>query len=55
MKPSDRWVVSLCWYHHREQHLIGEDAFETKYDLDLKGLSSEFVRRSPHRLKLSYR
>lgn len=52
MKPSDRWTVSLCWYHHREQHQLGERSFEAKYDLDLHALASEFARRSPHRLKL---
>lgn len=49
LKPSDRWAISLCAQHHREQHRIGEAAFETRYDLDLSALAREFVRRSPHR------
>lgn len=53
IKPSDCWCISLCREHHREQHAIGETAFETKYDLDLTGLAKQFARQSPHRLKLS--
>lgn len=52
MKPSDRWTISLCWYHHREQHQLGELSFAAKYELDLQSLAMEFARRSPHRLKL---
>lgn len=52
MKPSDRWAVSLCAMHHREQHRIGEPAFERRYGVDLRSLAAEFARRSPHWLKL---
>jgi len=52
MKPSDKWAVSLCIYHHREQHQIGERAFEEKYSLDLVTLAGEFARRSPLSHKL---
>lgn len=52
LKPSDRWVVSLCAMHHLEQHALGEQRFETKYGLDLIGTAEEFARRSPHRSKL---
>lgn len=52
LKPSDRWVVSLCAMHHREQHALGEQSFEAKYELDLVGTAEEFARRSPHRSKL---
>lgn len=52
LKPSDRWVISLCSYHHREQHHLGEDQFERRYRIDLMGLAEEFARQSPHRLKL---
>jgi len=48
LKPSDRWVVSLCALHHREQHSTGEQQFEHKYDFDLKTLANEFARRSPY-------
>ena len=52
LKPSDRWLVSLCSFHHQEQHRIGEDAFEKRYAIDLKGLCGEFARQSPHRSSL---
>jgi Putative HNHc nuclease len=51
MKPSDQWVISLCANHHREQHQIGEIAFEQRYSLDLVTLAQEFARRSPYRGK----
>lgn len=49
LKPSDRWTISLCRDH---QHRLGEIVFEQKYDMDMRALADEFVRRSPHRLKL---
>ena len=52
MKPSDRWAVSLCEHHHREQHQLGERAFEERYSLDLKQLAAEFARQSPFSSKL---
>ena len=52
LKPSDRWVISLCSFHHAEQHLIGEQEFERRYHLDLVGLAEEFCSRSPHWSKL---
>lgn len=52
IKPSDRWVISLCSYHHREQHQLGEDQFEARYGIELVDLAEEFARRSPHRNKL---
>jgi hypothetical protein len=54
LKPSDKWAISLCAFHHREQHRIGEKAFERKHSLDLAALAAEFARRSPHRLKLTH-
>jgi len=53
LKPSDKWAISLCVHHHREQHRIGERRFEEKYGIDLIGLAREFARRSPHWQKLS--
>lgn len=53
VNPSDRWTISLCQLHHREQHQIGERGFEAKYSIDLLGLAVEFARRSPLRFKLS--
>ena len=52
MKPSDRWVISLCSAHHREQHVRGERAFEAEYGIDMVALAIEFAWRSPHRPKL---
>ena len=52
IKPSDRWVVSLCRAHHAEQHGIGERAFEGRYGLELVALAEEFARGSPHRRAL---
>ena len=52
-KPSDKWVISLCQLHHREQHQIGEPAFETKHSLDMRELAREFARLSPHWKKLA--
>jgi hypothetical protein len=48
LKPTDRWVISLCAHHHSEQHRIGEAAFEARYGINLIALASEFARRSPH-------
>ena len=53
VKPSDKWTISLCAYHHRQQHHIGEAAFEARYKIDLKALAAEFARRSVHWLKLA--
>lgn len=52
LKPSDRWTLSLCRDHHREQHDLGERRFEAKYDLDLREIAREFARRSPQARKL---
>jgi hypothetical protein len=51
MKPSDRWCISLCAHHHREQHDIGEGAFERRYAIDLHELALEFAAKSPQRIK----
>ena len=53
LKPSDKWLVSLCAHHHEEQHRIGEAAFEKQHSIDLKDLSTEFALRSPHRARLT--
>ena len=53
LKPSDKWTISLCQFHHLEQHEMGEAAFEAKYDLNLFDLAKEFARRSPHLQKSS--
>ena len=48
MKPSDCWVIPLCTEHHREQHRIGEAAFEKKHRLNLKGSAEEMAGKSPY-------
>ena len=53
LKPSDKWVISLCEFHHREQHRIGEQTFEEAHSLDLVALAREFARRSPLGARLS--
>jgi len=52
LKPSDRWCVSLCAFHHAEQHRLGERRFEAKYDLDLAALAIQFAVHSPYRSKI---
>jgi hypothetical protein len=53
VKPSDKWAISLCVVHHREQHRLGEATFETRHGIDLKALATEFARRSPNWRKLA--
>ena len=52
LKPSDQWVISLCCFHHSEQHQLGEETFAARYKPNLKALALEFARLSPHRMKL---
>jgi hypothetical protein len=53
LKPSDKWTISLCRFHHLEQHEIGEASFQQQYCLNLRQLAREFACRSPHRKRLS--
>ena len=48
LKPSDKWTISLCRFHHLEQHDAGEQAFERQHDVKLLELAREFARRSPY-------
>ena len=52
LKPSDKWVISLCAHHHREQHSMGERRFEQKYAISLRAVAQALARRSPHWRKL---
>jgi hypothetical protein len=52
IKPSDRWVISLCKDCHSLQHQMGEPAFEKRHGIDMKALAAAFFKASPHRLKL---
>lgn len=49
LKPGDNWVIPLCSEAHREQHQIGEAAFERLYGIDMKAIASALWKRSPHR------
>ena len=46
-KPDDGWTISLCRWHHHQQHAVGEVQFERMHGIDLKALAQEFARRSP--------
>jgi hypothetical protein len=52
LKPSDRWCISLCQFHHAQQHQIGEREFETRHRISMGALAEEFARKSPHWGKL---
>lgn len=49
MKPSDWWTISLCSAHHAD-HLIGESAFESLYDISLFERAKTFSRLSAQSL-----
>jgi len=55
IKPSDLYLLPLCRIHHREQHNIGQPAFERKYAAELGNMTLtqkaiEFAVASPDRL-----
>ena len=47
LKPGDNFTISLCWWHHRQQHEIGEERFGEFYRIDMYALAREFAARSP--------
>ena len=47
-KPSDCWAIPLCQTHHREQHQIGEPAFERKYGIQMKAIAASLWDKSIH-------
>lgn len=51
IKPSDCYAIPLCSAAHREQHTIGETAFERRYGINMRKLADEIWQRSPHRAK----
>ena len=55
LKPSDRWCLSLCAFHHAEQHRIGEARFEARHGICLADIAALFAQRSPHRRVLDGR
>lgn len=48
MKPSDCWTIPLCSTHHRDQHQIGEPAFERENRIDMKAIAKQLWTLSPH-------
>lgn len=52
MKPGDNWVLPLCSAAHHEQHQIGEEAFERKYRISMRGLAQDTWQASPHRPRI---
>lgn len=48
-KPDDWNVISLCQFHHGEQHRVGEGTFAVRHGIDLKALAAAFAKASPKR------
>lgn len=52
-KPDDWRAVSLCRYHHSEQHRLGERTFWREIAWrDPEELIAEFIKASPKRLEI---
>lgn len=47
LKPHDAFGISLCFAHHREQHSIGQTAFERRHGIDMRAIAAAFVKASP--------
>lgn len=47
LKPHDCYGISLCGWHHEQQHAIGQPAFEKRHGIDLFALAAMFTARSP--------
>lgn len=48
-KPGDEWLLPCCRAHHREQHQIGQHAFELRYGISMRDLALGYARESPDR------
>lgn len=46
-KPDDFRTVSLCQFHHAQQHKVGEQTFWS--GIDVEGLIAAFIKASPRR------
>lgn len=44
-KPSDKWALPLCTYHHRMQHSMREQEFWSRYGLDPFALALHYHAR----------
>ena len=51
-KPGDQWTISLCLWHHMQQHEEGEPIFQKIHGIDMIALAKEFAAKSPYRAKL---
>lgn len=49
-KPDDWRTVSLCRFHHDQQHQVGERTFWAGFDVE--GLIEDFIRSSPKRAEI---
>lgn len=49
-KPDDHRAVSLCAFHHRQQHAVGEATFWRGRDVE--GLIAQFIASSPKRREI---
>lgn len=47
LKPHDRFGISLCTVHHREQHVCGQAEFQRRYAIDMAALAERFFQASP--------
>lgn len=54
IKPSDVWCVPLCRWHHREQHVFGEPAFENLMRINLKAIAERLAAQSPALRRLAH-
>ena len=49
VKPSDCYCLPLCSEHHREQHDIGERAFDALHKISMRKIADALWLKSPHR------
>lgn len=47
-KPGDNWTFPCCGAHHREQHQVGEGAFQIRHNLDLDLICRHYAGLSPY-------
>jgi len=50
LKPGDEFLLPLCRSHHREQHQIGQLAFERRYGISMEAKAMEFAAASPDKI-----
>lgn len=52
-KASDWFTMSLCRFHHGQQHNIGEPSFAAMYRIDPHALAQAFAEASPKRWEIA--